>query len=95
MDWDALDAAAEMTGAVAVIITLIYLAIQTRDNAKVQRVRAVWDAQVSFVEVNETLGDGGTVSELVFRSLSESENLSTYELYLMHRFARGCLLRNL
>ena len=52
MQWDAL-AAAEIIGAIAVLVTLIYLAIQTRDNVKVLRARAVWDAQISFVEVNE------------------------------------------
>ncbi len=93
MEWDALGAAAEILGATAVIVTLIYLAIQTRDNVKVLKARAVWDAQASFVEVNELLGDGGTVSELVFRSLSDAEELSTYEKYLVHRFARGWFQR--
>ncbi len=93
MDWDALGAAAEILGATAVIVTLIYLAIQTRDNVKVLKARAVWDAQASFVEVNELLGDGGTVSELVFRSLSDAEEFSTYEKYLFHRFTRGWFQR--
>ena len=44
MNWDALGALAEAVGALAVIITLIYLALQTRDNVKVMRSRAVWDA---------------------------------------------------
>ncbi len=93
MDWNALGAAAEILGAIAVFVTLIYLAMQTRANVKVLKARAVWDAQVSFVEVNELLGDGGTVSELMFRSLSDTEELSTYEKYLVHRFARGWFQR--
>ena len=93
MQWDALGAAAEIIGAIAVFATLIYLAIQTRDNVKVLRARAVWDAQMSFVEVNEILGDGGTVCEVVFRSFTESEELSNYDQYLIHRFARGWFQR--
>ena len=93
MQWEALGAGAEIIGAVAVLVTLIYLAIQTRDNVKVLKARAVWDAQVSFVEVNEILGDGGTVSELVFRSIVDTAELSTYEKYLVHRFARGWFQR--
>jgi len=93
MNWDAIGAGAEVTGAVAVFVTLIYLAIQTRDNVKVQRARAVWDAQVSFVEVNEMLAEGGTVSELLFRTLSDPAGLSTQEKYLVHRFARGWFQR--
>lgn len=68
-----------MVGAVALLITLAYLAIQTRDNVRVMRSRAVWDAQVSFVEVNEVLGDGGTVSAPIYKMLSDSGELSSYE----------------
>ncbi len=93
MHWDALGAVAEIIGAIAVFATLIYLSIQTRDNVKVLKARAVWDAQVSFVEINEILGDGGTVCEVVFRSLTESEELSSYEQYLVHRFTRGWFQR--
>lgn len=93
MNWDAIGAGAEIVGAVAVCATLIYLSIQTRDNVKVQRARAVWDVQLSFVEVNEILGDGGIVSELIFRSLSDPGKLSAYENYLVHRFTRGWLQR--
>ena len=55
--------------------------------------RAVWDAQVSFVEVNELLGDGGTVSKLMYKALSGTEELSSCEKYLAHRFTRGWFQR--
>jgi hypothetical protein len=93
MNWDAIAGFAEIISAIAVLITLGYLAIQTRDNVRVMRSRAVWDAQVSFVEVNEILGDGGTVSELMYKALSEPEELSAYEKYLAHRFTRGWFQR--
>ena len=93
MNWDVIAGLAEVISAIAVLITLAYLAIQTRDNVRVMRSRAVWDAQVSFVEVNELLGDGGTVSELFYKTLSDPEELSPYELYLAHRFVRGWFQR--
>jgi len=93
LNWDAVIAFAEVIGALAVLITLGYLAIQTRDNVRVMRSRAVWDAQVSFVEVNEVLGDGGTVSQLMYKALSETGELSSYEKYLAHRFCRGWFQR--
>ena len=94
MNWDAIAGFAEVISAIAVLITLAYLAIQTRDNVRVMRSRAVWDAQLSFVEVNELLGDGGTVSELIYRAaLPDSEELSPYEKYLAHRFCRGWFQR--
>ena len=93
LNWDAIVAVAEVIGTLAVLATLAYLAIQTRDNVRVMRSRAVWDAQVSFVEVNELLGDGGTVSELMYKALSRPEELSSYEKYLAHRFCRGWFQR--
>lgn len=93
MNWDAIIAVAEWIGVIAVLVTLGYLAIQTRDNTRVMRSRAVWDAQVSFVEVNENLGDGGVVSELIYKALENPEGLSSYEKYLVHRFCRGWFQR--
>lgn len=93
MNWEAISAAAEVIGAGAVVITLVYLAIQTRDNVRIERARAVWDAQISFVEVNDMLADGGTVSQLVFESLSDPDGLSQKDRYLVHRFARAWFQR--
>jgi len=93
MNWNAISAIAELVGALAVLITLIYLAIQTRDNVKVMRSRAIWDAQVSFVEVNETLGDGGVIAEVMYKAISEPNNLTDKELYQVHRFLRGWFQR--
>jgi hypothetical protein len=93
VNWDAISAAAEVIGAGAVVITLVYLAIQTRDNVRIERARAVWDAQISFVEVNDMLADGGKISELVFESLSNPDGLSQKDRYLVHRFARAWFQR--
>lgn len=93
MNWDALGAIAELIGASAVLITLIYLAVQTRDNAKVMRSRAVWDAQVSFVEVNDTLSGDGAVANLVYKVLTDPDGLTERETYQLHRFCRGWFQR--
>jgi hypothetical protein len=93
MNWDAIAATAEVVGALAVLITLVYLAIQTRDNVKVMRSRAVWDAQLSFVEVNEMLGDGGVIAEVMYKAISDPDALTEKELYQVHRFLRGWFQR--
>jgi hypothetical protein len=89
MNWDAIGSIAEVIGALAVLITLVYLAVQTRDNVKVMRSRAIWDAQVSFVEVNELLGDGGVVANVIYKAITDSESLTDHENYQVHRFSRG------
>ena len=38
MNWEALGAIAELLGAVSVLLTLIYLAIQVRENSKIQTI---------------------------------------------------------
>jgi hypothetical protein len=93
MNWDAIAAIAEVAGALAVLITLGYLAIQTRDNVKVMRSKAVWDAQMSFVEVNEILADRGEVADVVYKALSDSNSLREREKYQIHRFFRGWFQR--
>ena len=79
MNWDALGALAEVAGALAVFVTLVYLALQTRDNVKVMRSRAVWDAQVSFVEVNEILGGDGVIANVVYKAITDHKNLTDHE----------------
>lgn len=93
MNWDLVGILAEVVGAVAVVVSLVYLAIQTRNNTRVMRSRAMWDAQQSFVEVNETLGDGGFVSDLLYKTLSEPDQLSDKEKYLVQRFYRSWFQR--
>ena len=45
LNWDAIIVITEIVGALAVLITLAYLAIQTRDNVQVMRSRAMWAAR--------------------------------------------------
>jgi hypothetical protein len=93
MNWDAIGAVAELIGSAAVIITLLYLAIQTHSNGKVLRASAAWDSQMSFVAINEKLADGGVISEIMFRTLSDPDSLTPYEKYLLHRYLRGVFQR--
>ena len=41
MNWEALSALGEIAGAMAVIVTLVYLSVQIRQNTKASRVAAV------------------------------------------------------
>ena len=93
MNWDLIVILAEVVGAIAVVVSLVYLAVQTRDNTRVMRSRAAWDAQQSFVEVNETLGDGGFVSDLLYKTLIEPDQLSDKEKYFVQRFYRSWFQR--
>jgi len=93
MNWDAIGSIAEVVGALAVLITLVYLAVQTRDNVKIMRSRAIWDAQVSFVEINEMLGDGGVVANVIYKAIKDPYRLTDHETYQVHRFCRAWFQR--
>lgn len=84
---------AQTIAAFAVVGSLIYLAIQTRHNTRVMRATAAWDAQHSFVAVNDLISDGGPLSEISYRAITDPDSLSAYEKYLVHRFMRSLFQR--
>ncbi len=83
----------QIVAVIAIFGSLVYVAIQTRQNGRMIRAKAAWDAQVSFAEINDKLAEGGSISELIFRSLTSPESLTDYERHLTHRFLRGVLQR--
>jgi len=78
---------------VAIVGSLVFVAIQTRQNGRTLRAQAAWDAQASFAEINDMLAAGGPMSEISFKAFTAPETLSPYERYLMHRLLRGLLQR--
>jgi hypothetical protein len=54
MNWEAIAAIGEVLGAVAVVITLVYLAKQLRENTKSIKLQSV---EATFKEWNECLKD--------------------------------------
>ena len=84
---------AQTIAAFAVVGSLIYLAIQTRQNTAVMRATAARDAQLSFVELNDQLADGGVLSDIVFRISADPASLTDFEKLMAHRFIRAFLQR--
>ena len=78
---------------VAIVGSLVFVAIQTRQNGRTLRAQAAWDAQASFAEINDMLAGGGPISEVSYKAFTAAETLSPYERYLMHRLMRGLLQR--
>ena len=93
MNWEAAGAIGEIVGAAGVIVTLVYLAVQIRQNTRSLRATAVWDSQMSFVAINETLADGGKTSQVMYRALPDPDSLDDFEKHLAHRYLRGFFQR--
>lgn len=88
MNWDAIGAIGEIAGAVAVIATLVYLAIQIRDGARASRSAAVTDATTAMQAFYQQLGGDPGASQLFLNALTDPDSLSREDefqyLMLMH-----------
>ena len=73
MNWDAIGAIGEILGALAVLITLLYLARQLRENTASNKVATSWSMMNSFnVAHGEVFGSRET-AELAARIFSGDE----------------------
>jgi len=80
VNWEAVGAIAEILGAIAVIATLGYLAIQIRENTRSTTASIYQSAMDGCVELNRTLSEVD-VGELYFKATTNLESLSEVELY--------------
>ena len=70
MDWIAVGAIAEIVGAIAVVLTLIYLAYQVRNNTGMARRASTAEAVAAMRTFNVSLVDNPGVGELTQRGIS-------------------------
>lgn len=64
MNWEAIGAIGEIIGALAVVVTLGYLAVQTRHNSKIAHSSIELELRRNFSSMNELLLSDPVVSEL-------------------------------
>lgn len=79
----------EAVAAVAVVLSLVALVVQMQQSTKTMRATAIWDAQMAFVAINETLAAGGILSEVAFKVFTSPEQLTDYERHIFHRYMRA------
>ncbi len=77
MDWIAVGAIAELVGVVAVVITLIYLADQVRNNTRMAQRASTAEAVAAIRTFSVSLVDNRKVGELFQRGVNLGlENLT-------------------
>jgi hypothetical protein len=93
MDWDAIGAVGEVAGAAGVIITLVYLAIQIRQNTKAIRLNTTSSTNEGFRSQAALIGSSIQVAEVYRMGLMEPEKLNLAEgvqfYALLHNQVRG------
>ena len=76
MNWDAVGAVGEIVGALAVVLSLIYLAVQIRHNTRTLRRSACRDAVASMRETNSRLIGNPAMTRIFLAGLDGSDELS-------------------
>jgi hypothetical protein len=79
VNWDALGAIAEAAGAIGVVASLAYLALQIRNNTQGLRSSAVQSITDRTVDVSLTLATDPTISEILDRGYTALDSLSEDE----------------
>ena len=92
MNWEAVGAIGEMVGAIAVIVTLGYLAVQIRQNTRTVRASTHHGISRELNELNIAFGSDPAVSSLLLRGSEDYSQLDHDERFqytLLMRAAFG------
>lgn len=92
MDWEAIGAIGELAGAIAVVVTLIYLSIQLRINTGALRNAASAQQASTFIELTRNAYENPVVTRLILKlqsaettdSLSDEEAVKASFFFLSH-----------
>ena len=79
MNWEAIGSTAEIIGALGVIVSLMYLAMQIRNQNRQSRLDVVNELARQRNEYSGNLADNGELAEIWFRGLKGYEELPEIE----------------
>ena len=75
MNWDAIGAIGELVGSAAVVITIAYLAIQTKSNTKATLSNAVAQSRLATTGALEAIANGGESVAIYYAGLTDPNSL--------------------
>jgi len=79
MNWDAISAVAEVTGVIAILITLIYLARQIRQSNREARDATAWRITESIATLVQVLNGDSEIADIWCRGTDDFDSLSRVE----------------
>ena len=79
MNWDAIGAIGEVLGAAGVIFTLVYLAVQIRQNTAMTRMSAMQNIIQGGVDHNRAIADNPELAALLNKAVDNPEALTNDE----------------
>jgi hypothetical protein len=87
VNWEAIGAVGEIIGALAVIATLGYLAVQIRENARSTTTSIYESAMDGYIELNRVMLEAD-IGAVYFKSLKDPESLSEFEQFRFNNLHR-------
>ncbi len=94
MNVDQLASIGEVIGAAAVVVSLVFLAVELRRNTKIMRASSAFDSEQAFASINEIILADEKVSLLTMRSHSANakpEDYSETEWAQIYFLFRACM----
>jgi hypothetical protein len=79
MNWNAIGAIGEIVGAIAVVVSLVYLAIQIRGQNKESRLAAMHEIAVAYRESNIPFADAN-LADILTRAHNDTTQLTEAEI---------------
>jgi hypothetical protein len=79
MNWDAIGAIGEIVGAIAVVVSLVYLAIQIRGQNRESRLAAMHEIAVAYRESNIPFADAN-LADILVRAHHDTTQLTEAEI---------------
>lgn len=89
MNWTAVGAIATLISATAVVASVIYLAIQVRQNSRTVAASTFQSISATSGDLALRLAESPELSELITKAFSGAANLSSRELMQLQLFLRG------
>ena len=86
MNWDAVGAVAELLGAIGVIVSLVYLAIQIRRNTRIQKRTNLGDIATELATTARCVATDPEIANLVLRGYADLDSLDPVERYRFDAF---------
>jgi hypothetical protein len=80
MNWDAVGAIGEIVGATAVVVTLIYLAVQVRQSTVATQAATLQNSVGNDMQILTSVGATAEASEALFKYSFSPQGLSTSQL---------------
>lgn len=77
----------EFVGAIGVVVTLVYLALQIRHNTRAMRSSMHQDMNESTLRIAESMSDNGELVRIVIKAEADYENMTAEERYRFEAYA--------